>query len=120
MQSDACLQGQLPDPKGREFTVPCHLARAIRGECVTCGEFADPLHMPMETHGWFCAAHCPVCNGLDVPIWTPPKPPGQGIPTACRKCGEVQPSVRLALRHCRPTRGARELFGRRAVRRVRA
>ena len=42
---------------------PCHLGRNVIGECVTCGEVADPLHMPMRLHGWFCAACCPVCNG---------------------------------------------------------
>jgi hypothetical protein len=95
------------------WNAPCHLARRIRGECVKCGEVATPsLHIPMRTHGWWCARHCPVCNGLNVPAW---KPSGGGTrgrhrqPTPCPKCGQQQPSTREAIRHCRPPRSEAEL-----------
>jgi hypothetical protein len=52
-----------------------HLGRNVIGECATCGEVADPLHMPMRLHGWFCAACCPVCNGT-AGAGRPPHPGG--------------------------------------------
>jgi hypothetical protein len=45
------------------FHEPCHLARFVIGECVTCGAVANPLHMPMKYNGWYDAGCCPVCNG---------------------------------------------------------
>jgi hypothetical protein len=42
----------------------CLRSRTLRGTCDTCGAVPEILHLPMRLHGWFCVAHCPVCNTI--------------------------------------------------------
>jgi len=42
----------------------CLRSCTIRGVCDRCGTQPETLHVPMRLHGWFCVAHCPVCNRI--------------------------------------------------------
>lgn len=44
------------------MTQLCHISKLVKGECDTCGQTTEHLHMPEEVHGWYCAKCCPVCN----------------------------------------------------------
>ncbi len=41
----------------------CATSFRIVGTCDVCGFVAKPIHMPLEIHGFYCSAHCPVCAG---------------------------------------------------------
>ena len=63
--------GDMPqvtrDGRARGWDEACHIAKHVSdsGECARCGQVAQPWHIPMKRHGWFCAGCCPVCNGIE-------------------------------------------------------
>jgi len=53
----------------------CLRSRTLKGQCDTCGETPEVLHVPMRLHGWYCGEHCPCCNPPAKATSGPVRPP---------------------------------------------
>ncbi len=66
------------------MTANCYRSHRVAATCARCGQRAEPCHMPLTAHGFFCASCCPACH--------PPSQPGgpeAGESGACPAAGEV-------------------------------
>jgi hypothetical protein len=34
--------------------------------CTICGAYSDPVHVPLDHSGFYCAKHCPNCELLAI------------------------------------------------------
>lgn len=44
----------------------CWRTRNLSAPCTVCGCYSDPVHVPLDRSGFFCAVHCPNCQPAAV------------------------------------------------------
>ena len=79
MKKHRVYPARVPGPQD------CMRTRAVHGYCDVCHKPAEPLHMPLRLHGWFCGEHCPCCSPAPAGrarLLKPPASPGGSAPGA--------------------------------------
>jgi len=77
----------------------CIRSTHVSARCEVCHALPEPaVHMPVNKHGFFCAAHCPACNKPAVaapsqPVKATLKPDRKALPQPMRAVRTLRGSV---------------------------